>query len=250
MKERAHKFIAQSGMMSRRKAEAAIAEGRVALNGVVFTQMGQLVDTETDVLTVDGEVVKAPAEKKTFLFYKPRGVVTTKSDEKGRPTVMDFFADEPTLNPVGRLDYDSEGLLLMTQDGELLLRLTHPRYGVKKVYEVTVEGECLELEMNRLLGGIALEDGMGKFDEITPVVTGRTFNVVVSEGRNRFIRRMFTAVGCEVIRLKRLEMGQFRLDDLQPGDRVEIEIFAEASSELTGVTETAVQEIRDENSTE
>ena len=231
LKERAHKLIAQSGMMSRRKAEEAIAEGRVALNGVVFTQMGQMVDLSKDSLTVDGIEVQLKLNKKTFLFYKPRGVVTTKQDEFGRPTVMDYFKEDLTLNPVGRLDFDSEGLLLMTHDGELLLKLTHPRYGIKKVYEVDVVGKFLENFQESLLTEVVLSDGPGKFDELIDqgeVIArdgrggGRQYRVVVSEGRNRFVRRMFQAVGLTVTRLKRLKMGDFELGDLKPGEKKEV----------------------------
>jgi len=233
--ERAQKIIAQSGLMSRRKAEEAIAEGRVALNGVVFTQMGQTLDPERDVLTVDGQKIELKLQKRTFLFYKPRGIVTTKSDELGRKTVMDFFQDVPGVNPVGRLDVDSEGLLLLSEDGDLLLKLTHPRYGVQKVYEVDVtpaligaaespfSGALVKTPNLRatLMTGVALEDGPGKFDAIVELKPG-TYRVTVSEGRNRFIRRMFQAVGLSVSRLKRLSMGEYQLGDLKPGERLEV----------------------------
>jgi len=234
--ERAQKIIAQSGLMSRRKAEEAIAQGRVALNGVVFTQMGQTLDPERDVLTVDGQRVELKLQKRTFLFYKPRGIVTTKSDELGRKTVMDFFQDVPGVNPVGRLDVDSEGLLLMSEDGDLLLKLTHPRYGVQKVYEVDVTPALIGAAESpfssalvkgfpnlraKLMTGIMLEDGPGKFDAVVELKSG-TYRVTVSEGRNRFIRRMFQAVGLSVSRLKRLSMGEYRLGDLKPGERLEV----------------------------
>ncbi len=208
--------------MSRRKAEEAIAEGRVTLNGQIFTNMGQTLDPEKDALTVDGVPLLVPTEKKTYLFYKPRGIVTTKSDEKGRPTVMDFFKDEPSLNPVGRLDYESEGLLLMTHDGELLLHLTHPRYGVKKVYEVTIHGSLNSEALKALVRGVDLEDGSGRFDEITRMDGENNWRVTVSEGRNRFVRRMFSAFRCEVTRLKRTQMGEYSIGDMQPGDRIEV----------------------------
>ena len=230
-KDRAHKLIAQSGLMSRRKAETAITEGRVALNGVVFTQMGQLVDPSNDVLTVDGVKVELKLNKQTFLFYKPRGVVTTKHDELGRPTVMDYFKEDLSLNPVGRLDFDSEGLLLMTHDGDLLLNLTHPRYGIKKEYEVDVAGNTPDRMMEHLLDGVELDDGVGVFDEIIDRTEEeskvkfpqmRTYLVTVSEGRNRFIRRMFSAMKLNVTRLKRLRMGEYELGDLKPGEKKEI----------------------------
>jgi 23S rRNA pseudouridine2605 synthase len=228
-RERAQKVIAASGLMSRRAAEVAIAAGRVALNGVVFTQMGQTIDPQTDVLTVDGKAVELKLHKRTFLFHKPRGIVTTKSDEHGRKTVMDYFLDIPSVNPVGRLDADSEGLLLMTEDGDLLLTLTHPRYGVKKVYEVDVTQARIGSGSSpagtgirsKLLAGVMLEDGMGKFDSIVELKPG-TYRVTVSEGRNRFIRRMFQALDLSVQRLKRLSMGDYELGDLAPGDKREV----------------------------
>ena len=230
MKDRAHKLIAQSGLMSRRKAEEAILQGRVALNGVIFRTMGQLVDPSTDLLTVDGNPVLLKTEKKTFVFYKPRGVVTTKSDERGRPTIMDYFKEDPTLNPVGRLDYESEGLLLMTHDGDLLLRLTHPRYGVKKIYEVNVSGNWNEDLRQALLTGVNLEDGPGKFDVVESLDVPRSvwkdeihsLRVIVSEGRNRFIRRMFSALELEVTQLKRVQIGDYLLGSLKPGEKREV----------------------------
>lgn len=151
-----------------------------------------------------------------MVFYKPRGVLTTKSDDRGRRTVMEYFPEDPSLNPVGRLDFESEGLLLMTHDGDLLLKLTHPRYGFQKKYHVWIRPTPLRPEqMELLLKGIELEDGMGRFEGCQP--EGDFFDVTVSEGRNRFIRRMFAAIGCEVTRLKRIQMGPVKLGDLAAG---------------------------------
>lgn len=230
-KERLQKLIAQAGVMSRRKAEEAIAEGRVSVNGVVSKEMGQMADLADDRVIVDGLpiAVKPRYLQKTFLFYKPREVLTTKSDDRGRKTVMDFFEDA-SLNPVGRLDYDSEGLLLMTHDGDLLLKLTHPRYEVEKVYEVEVMESGVPTPadfVKRMLAGLDLEDGPGKFDIMEPIASSsknpavKAFRVVISEGRNRFIRRMFTAVGLDVTRLKRVKMGEYELGDLKPGEKRE-----------------------------
>jgi 23S rRNA pseudouridine2605 synthase len=219
--ERAHKRIAASGIMSRRKAEDAIREGRVAVNGEVFTDPGRTV-LDMDLLTLDGIPVRTPEKKRTFLFHKPRGVVTTKSDPEGRPTVMDFFRDVPGVNPVGRLDFDSEGLLLMSEDGDLLLRLTHPRYGIQKVYEVEVEGRGADGYVGKLCDSVELSDGPGRFDGLQVLRKDQRFLVTVSEGRNRFVRRMFGAVGFAVIRLKRVRIGEYELGDLKPGERREI----------------------------
>ncbi len=232
-KERIQKVIAQAGIMSRRKAEEAILEGRVMLNGVILREMGHTVDLAVDELKVDGVLVTAkPAEaKRTFLFYKPREVLTTKSDDRGRKTVMDFFQEDPSLNPVGRLDYDSEGLLLMTHDGDLLLKLTHPRYEVEKVYEVDVMSGPTPAPVDfekQLLTGVQLEDGNGSFDRLEKIESSsrnphvKGYRVVVSEGRNRFIRRMFEAMHLEVTRLKRVKMGEFEIGDLKPGEKKEV----------------------------
>jgi 23S rRNA pseudouridine2605 synthase len=222
-KERAQKIIAAAGLMSRRHAEEAIRAGRVALNGEVFTDLGRVLDPETDQLTLDGAPVRKPERKRVFLFHKPRGVVTTKDDPEGRPTVMDFFRDLPGLNPVGRLDFDSEGLLLMTDDGDLLLQLTHPRYGVRKVYEVEVQGKVPRDYRKLLLESVELSDGPGKFDDLEELQSGKRYRVTVSEGRNRFVRRMFGALGLAVIRLIRIRMGDYELGSLKPGERREVE---------------------------
>ncbi len=191
------------------------------MNGEVFTDPGRTV-LDMDLLTLDGIPVRTPEKKRTFLFHKPRGVVTTKSDPEGRPTVMDFFRDVPGVNPVGRLDFDSEGLLLMSEDGDLLLRLTHPRYGIQKVYEVEVEGRGADGYVGKLCDSVELSDGPGRFDGLQVLRKDQRFLVTVSEGRNRFVRRMFGAVGFAVIRLKRVRIGEYELGDLKPGERREI----------------------------
>ncbi len=219
--QRAQKIIAQSGLMSRRAAEVAIAEGRVAVNGVVFTEMGRLIGAQ-DVLTVDGKALPVIERKRTYIFHKPREVMTTKDDPEGRKTVMDFFKDQPGLNPVGRLDYESEGLLLLTHDGDLLLKLTHPRYGIEKVYEVEVEGKARSHYLEDLVTQIELSDGPGKFETCEVLIPGKKFRVMVTEGRNRFVRRMFGEVGLAVTRLKRIRMGKYELGDLNPGERKEV----------------------------
>ena len=217
--ERIQKIIAQSGLMSRRKAEEAIGEGRVAIDGEVFTEMGRTADAATAKITVDGNPLPKILVKQTYLFYKPRGVVTTKSDPDGKPTVMDYFKDDLSLNPVGRLDSDSEGLLLMTHDGDLLLKLTHPRYGIKKVYEVDVSGVGKPRYLEQLLSGVILSDGEGHFDSCEVVKDHKSFVVTVSEGRNRFVRRMFGEMGLTVTRLKRTRMGEYELGTLKPGEK-------------------------------
>lgn len=229
---RLQKYIAHCGVMSRRAAEAAILEGRVCLNGKKVTEMGVIVTPEKDLVTVDGQELKPILEKQTFLFYKPRGVVTTKSDEKGRKCIMDFFQDLPSLNPVGRLDADSEGLILLTHDGDLALKLTHPRYEVEKIYCVKIEPlrqflpsskkETHSAFQDQLVHlGVELEDGLGKFKKLEETGVNE-WRVTVNEGRNRFVRRMFEAVGFRVVELKRIQMGEFQLGSLKPGERKEV----------------------------
>jgi 23S rRNA pseudouridine2605 synthase len=133
--------------------------------------------------------------------------------------VMDYFKDEPGVNPVGRLDFDSEGLLLMTHDGDLLLKLTHPRYGHQKVYEVEVEGIGKTGYLDKLLSGVNLSDGMARFDSCEVVREHKSFIVTVSEGRNRFVRRMFGELNLAVTKLKRIRMGEYELGDLRPGEK-------------------------------
>lgn len=223
--DRLQKIIANAGLMSRRAAEEAITEGRVSVNGVTVTELGTRADPLNDVIEVDGKRIEVTSHKRTFLFYKPVGVVTTKSDPEGRPTVMDYFKDVPSVNPVGRLDVDSEGLLVMTEDGDLLLKLTHPRFERTKVYEVWIEGGLKPNFAKQLVAGVELSDGIGKFDAcdvLKRIGTGKGFTVTVSEGRNRFIRRMFGALGITVTRLKRIRMGGYELGDLKPGERKEV----------------------------
>lgn len=230
---RIHKWIASTGVTSRRKAEEALLEGRITLNGVVVKQLGTLMDPSTDVVTFDGKIIHAPAELKTYLFYKPRGIITSKSDELGRKTIMDYFDFDTALNPVGRLDQESEGLLLMTHDGGLLLKLTHPRFGIKKIYEVDVvpSGQNItptiknlthlsDAVLSQLCECIELSDGPGCFDSITHIQADSIlkYRIEVSEGRNRFVRRMLEAVGYSVQRLVRVQHGPYLLGNLKPGE--------------------------------
>ena len=185
--------------------------------------MGRTVNPVIEKITVDGNALPEILEKKTYLFYKPKGVMTTKSDPEGRPTVMDYFKDDLSLNPVGRLDFDSEGLLLMTHDGDLLLKLTHPRYEIQKTYEVEVEGVGKPGYLEKLVTGVMLSDGEGRFDVCEVKREHRSFVVTVSEGRNRFIRRMFGEMNLAVTKLKRIRMGEYELGLLLPGERKRLE---------------------------
>lgn len=215
MAERLQKFLARSGVASRRAAEELITAGRVRVDGEVAT-LGMSVE-EGDEVLLDGERVGGHVEHVTYAVYKRRGTLSTVSDEKGRPTVMDGFEDVPGLHPVGRLDRDSEGLLLLTTDGDLTLRLTHPRYGHEKVYRAWIEGGAPADEtLDALEDGIELEDGVTAPAQLHRAGLG--VYVTLTEGRNRQVRRMLEAVGHPVTRLVRVRVGGLWLEDLNPGE--------------------------------
>ncbi len=215
MAERLQKFLARSGVASRRAAEELITAGRVRVGGEVAT-LGMSVE-EGDEVLLDGERVGGHVQHVTYAVYKRRGTLSTVSDEKGRPTVMDGFEDVPGLHPVGRLDRDSEGLLLLTTDGDLTLRLTHPRYGHEKVYRAWIEGGAPTDEtLDALEDGIELEDGLTAPAQLHRAGLG--VYVTLTEGRNRQVRRMLEAVGHPVTRLVRVRVGGLWLEDLNPGE--------------------------------
>lgn len=220
-KERVHKVIALSGLMSRRAAERALSEGRIQVNGQTITEPGTSADPETDRITVDGQPLPTRTQNITLALHKPRLMVTTRSDPEGRPTVMELLPPEMRhLYPVGRLDFDTEGLLLMTNDGDLALKLTHPRYGIEKTYIADVAGDPTDEALQSLVSGITLEDGSGKFLEVIVLLTGpRTtrLEITVAEGRNRFVRRMFDAIQHPVQKLTRTRIGPIRLGTLRRG---------------------------------
>lgn len=207
-------MLARAGVASRRGAEALIEAGRVTIGGRRAV-LGDRV-AAGDELRVDGRIVERAAEHRTFALHKPRGVVTSAADERGRTTVLDLLPAVAGLHPVGRLDLDSEGLLLLTTDGELTLRLTHPRYGHGKTYRVwCVGGTPDAVALARLRDGVLLDDGWARADGVRPVAGGAV--VVLREGRKRQVRRMFAAVGAQVERLVRTRVGAIALGDLPAG---------------------------------
>ena len=220
--ERLQKYLARCGVASRRAAERLIAEGAVTVNGEVVDEMGRQVDPELDRVEVNGRPVRPPAAMVYLAVNKPPGVVTTARDPFGRPTVMDLVPRVGRLYPVGRLDADSEGLLLMTNDGELANRLMHPRYGCEKEYRALVQGQPDEGALDRLRRGVELEDGPAAA-EVEPergsaAPPGRSWlRVTLREGRKRQVRRMLAAVGCSVERLQRVRIGPLELGGLPPG---------------------------------
>jgi pseudouridine synthase len=220
---RLQKFLSQSGVASRRAAEEMISGGRVRVNGEVVTMMGIVIDPASDKVSVDGHLVKPVAAHSYFLFYKPRGVVCTMSDENGRKCVADFFTrHKQRLYPIGRLDMDSEGLLLVTDDGEFANRVMHPRYGVEREYRVTVDKPYASSDAKALLTGVDIgEDTPAIAQEIVfqTRTDGRAvLDITLAQGRNREIRRMLEAQGYQVLRLKRTRIGALTLGDLRPGE--------------------------------
>lgn len=219
---RLQKYMAMCGVAARRKCEEIIAAGRVSVNGQTVTEMGTQVE-ENDVVLVDGQRIFLEEEKRYVLYHKPAGEVTTVSDEKGRETVMDRFRDFPVrLYPVGRLDYDSEGLLLLTNDGELAQRLTHPSCEVDKVYLARVTGNPSNEAIERLRRGVYMEgDQRRTYPAQVRVVRDESLFsdvlVTIHEGRNRQVRRMFDAVGHKVLLLRRVRFGPLELGDLRRG---------------------------------
>ncbi len=225
---RIQKVLSEQGVCSRRAAEQIIREGRVKLNGHPVT-VGDKMDTNRDLLTVDGQRVYIPRtqEHLYIMLHKPRGYITTTSDERGRKTVMDLLTDLPArVFPVGRLDKDSEGMLLFTNDGEFANLLTHPSHGVSKLYRVTVRPHATETQILQLTEGVTLDDGTVTQPAVIQVAAdepGRTvLEMTIREGKNRQIRRMCEAVGLEVIRLRRNAMGAVKLGMLQPGQYREL----------------------------
>lgn len=218
---RLQKVLASAGLGSRRKCEELIAQGRVTVDGVVVRELGVRVDPRAVAVHVDGMRLQLDTSLVTIALNKPAGVVSTMHDPQGRPSLASFVADRPErLFHVGRLDAETEGLLLLTNDGELANRLAHPTHGVQKTYLATVEGAVRPAVGVRLRRGVELEDGPVVVDSFRVVdsTPGATMvEVVIHEGRNRVVRRMFDAVGHPVTRLVRTQVGPIRLGDLRPG---------------------------------
>jgi pseudouridine synthase len=221
-RQRLQKVMARAGVASRRHAEEMIAAGRVFVNGERVTELGTLVDPTLDEIVVDGEPLATDVSLAYLAVYKPTGYLTSASDPFGRKTVMELVeSGVPGLFPVGRLDLDSEGLLLVTNEGELAHRLTHPSYHVEKEYRVSVTGRPDAGDLARLRGGVELEDGLTRPAEVTLVGGSEhvaTLVVVLREGRKRQLRRMCEAVGHPVESLVRVRFGPILLGEMRPGD--------------------------------
>lgn len=212
---RLQKVLAQAGLGSRRVCDDLIAARRVRVNGEV-AQLGRRVDPEVDVVELDGARVGVKAGLVHYLLNKPAGVITTASDPQGRPTVVELVPPEPRVFPVGRLDADSEGLLLLTNDGDLTHQLTHPSFGVDKEYLVEVEGSPHRGALARLREGVELDDGTTAPAKVAQL-DDRLLRITIHEGRNRQVRRMCEAVGFPVLRLVRTRIGPLTDRTLSPG---------------------------------
>lgn len=220
MKERLQKLIAAAGLASRRQAEAWITAGRVSVNGRTAT-LGESADPQKDRVEVDGRPIVTEKRKYYVLLYKPAGYVSTRHDPEGRPVVTELVRDIPArLFPVGRLDLATEGLLLLTNDGALANRLTHPRHQVEKTYLVRVRGTLSSMARRQLEQGVRLEDGMtapARVEEVRHAGSHSWLHIIIREGRNRQVRRMCEAVGYPVSRLKRIGIAFLDIGALTPG---------------------------------
>ena len=219
--ERVQKVIAASGYCSRRKAEELIKEGKVKVNGVVVTELGTKVSAK-DEIAVNNRIIEKEA-KEYYLLNKPRGVVTTTSDDKNRKTVLDYIDTEARIYPVGRLDYDTTGALLLTNDGEFANILMHPNNQVDKVYLAKLNGIIKGEQINQLKNGVMLDDVLVKatrvkLKKVDPAKNTSMVEITIHEGKNHQVKRMFEAVGFLVDKLKREKEGFFDLKDLQSGE--------------------------------
>lgn len=217
---RLHKYLASCGVASRRAAEKLIAEGRVRVNDIAITHMGFTVEAG-DTVTLDGQIVIPEAEKHYLMYHKPAGEVTTVTDPEGRPTVLDKFRDYPVrLFPVGRLDYDSEGLILLTNDGELAEHMLHPSREVEKVYLARVSNQvslesARRMERGVMVDGRPTSPAKARILSVKPLYTDMM--ITIHEGRNRQVRKMVEAIGHEVVQLRRVRFGPLKLNDLPRG---------------------------------
>ncbi len=219
---RINKYLSAAGVSSRREADRLIEQGRVKVNGKIVQTLGSKIDENKDRIEVDGKTVEGTQGKVYMLLNKPPEFLVTLKDPFQRPTIMDFLPKLKTrIFPVGRLDFDSEGLLLMTNDGELANRLIHPRYEIKKNYLVKIQGHPEKVQISRLERGIHIDGKKTAPAKIFPISSSpkrSLFKVELHEGRKREIRRMFEAIGYHVLLLRRIKFAGLTLDGLNPGD--------------------------------
>lgn len=219
---RLQKYIAMSGAASRRASEKLIDEGRVEVNGSIIREQGVKVEIGADKVYLDGKELKVKDKKYYIMLNKPVGYVSTVKDQFDRPTVVDLIGDEikTRIFPVGRLDYETEGLLLLTNDGDFTYRVTHPRFRTDKTYVAVIKGGVTPANMAALRRGIRIEDYTTSPAEVTMLdaLDGRTsIEITIHEGKNRQVRKMFEAIGCKVVALRRIKIGQVELGNLPLG---------------------------------
>jgi 23S rRNA pseudouridine2605 synthase len=217
--ERLQKILAAAGHGSRRQAEELITTGRVEVDGRVVTQLGTRVDVDEQTVRVDGVTLRLP-KRKYYALNKPRGILSTNRDPSGRPRIIDLLPPDEHLFPVGRLDASSEGLIVVTNDGDLANQLTHPRYGIEKTYLVEVAGVLEPDQLAKMRKGVHLAEGFARVVRVTVKSQHKnstTLEMVLDEGRNREVRRIFARVGHKVMRLKRVAIGPLKLGELPTG---------------------------------
>jgi len=217
---RLQKYLADCGIASRRKCEEIIASGRVSVNGNIITEMGHRVQ-DGDTVCIDGNHINGESKKHYYAFHKPVGVISASSDDRGRKTVLDYFEDvDERLFVVGRLDYDTEGLIFVTNDGDFANKVTHPKFESTKLYEAVCSGSIDDRDIYHLRTGINIDGRMTSKAEVKTISVKHDktiLHIQIHEGRNRQIRKMIEAVGARVIRLKRIQIGPVSLDNLAPG---------------------------------
>ncbi|MBQ27781.1 MAG: pseudouridine synthase [Nitrospiraceae bacterium] len=236
---RIQKIIADAGISSRRAAERLLLQGRIMVNGQIINELGTKVDPSQDHIRVDGKLIPQSQPKVYMILHKPQGCVSTMHDPEGRKTIKDFFRTSSLrIYPVGRLDFNTEGLIVLTNDGDFAAQLLHPRYHIPKTYVAKVSGVLSDQNIAQLQKGVMLDDGMTapcRINKIKKLPTSSWLEITLFEGRKRQIRRMMESVGCSVIRLKRIGFGSLRLGTLPPGQTrpLEPEELAQIRTVLT-----------------
>lgn len=222
MTERLQKVMSEFGVASRRKCEEMIAAGKVKVNGRLITEQGCKVDVEKDIIEVDGKILKNLDDKLYIILNKPVGYITSVKDQFGRPTVLDLLKGlSIRVFPIGRLDYDTEGLIILTNDGDLTFRITHPKHNINKTYRAMVCGEISKYDIMNFSRGIAIDDYItapAKLEIVKYSKEKSIIDITIHEGKNRQVRKMCSAVGHDVIRLKRIRIGEIGLGNLKIGE--------------------------------